>query len=445
MVSTYTVDQVVAERVLDRLQARFVFVKASDTRYEANFNNDGSVDQGEGVKYQLPNKVNTVSDAGYAAASGDITERTALMTINMSTNAKWAPTVRERQFNIKHQKEVRIDDAIHEALASDIELDSSWQLFKNTYLFTGTAGVTPTTFKALSDLDALMGDMGIINLGERFLALSYSTASSIGFSAFPINDVPLSRNFSRNVVIPNGTTNFDQVLKSSAVVRHVAGVGLNSATPTAGLVACGTVKTNVANGANQLTLTTLGATVSDVLRTGDKLVIPSLNYLNPVFRNSTKYPLSISVVDGSNPTPLPWPTAPQEIRYSYASDGSGDLVVTFSEALYYDPTDPYRNISGQITAGMAVYLVTANTGVGSTTKIPYEANVGFNTSALMIAAPPLPKADPNDIVTFLPQLQLGMTVFQDKDITTLKPTQLYRWNLQWVNKVNPDRSALLLG
>jgi hypothetical protein len=441
--------QDLAEEALKRLEAKFNFVKGANRDYSRFLNNDGTVDKGTTFDIPAQNWSLTASDSGYAALAKTTSEKKMQMTLDKETNAGWTPDVNELQFFAKKNQLQRFRIPRLERMASDIELDIAWRLFRATYRFRGQAGVQPSTYQTVANLSADMNDQDI-PMDERWLYLSNSTSANISFAGFLSNDLKISRAFTQRAVVPANTMDFAQIMRSNVVMKHQAGVGLNTATPANGLVACGTVKTSVANGATTITLTGLGTSVLDVLREGDKLIIPSISTVDLVHKQVQGQAVTFSVLSGTDPTPLPTPVDPQDTRYQFASDSSGDLTVTYCESdavedgcLYFSGAE--QNIASQITAGTPVLLVTANTAVGSTVKATYEANISFYTQAVQFAAPASVTLDKRDTVAVDPYIATGVTWYQDKQISTGTPSAENRWRMQWARRIFPVYSMILLG
>ena len=168
-----------------------------------------------------------------------------------------------------------------------------------------------------------------------------------------------------------------ELMHTFFVPPHEAGIGDVTATPANGYVAAGTVKTNVANGANTITITGLG-TETGVFLEGDKIKIPAFYSVNPIETDlQSGEPIQFTVLADANSV-------------------SGDVTISVSPTVIHDATDPYQNVNAQITATSPVFVASANTGVGSTGKVKYKTNVAFHKDAIQFAAPPL--VIPNSVV-----------------------------------------------
>lgn len=457
MASTYNYMRPLLDEMLIRWESDFMFAKMANREYEARFNNDDSVDHGDTVDIPVFNMAVSSDNAGYGSLTGDVNEEKIAMTINKTSNTRWFPNVKEKQFLIKHRKAERVEVPRAERMASDLELDLAWRLFRETYFFTGTAGSPMSSYQALADGGALMTQMGI-PVRERFLVLDDTVAAKISGDGFKnVMDVSLVRAFQRSAVVPMRTTQFSQVVTSRAIIKHIAGTGLPGSIPSAGLVACGTVKTDVPDGATSLTLTGLGTSKPGVLNEGDKLVIPSVFRVDPVHKTQTTLPVQLAALDAVEKTALPTPLPPQDTRYRFNSDASGDLVLTFSKdgtkasgPLYFTNTLGRQNINTQILAGTPVFLVTASKVADATDQLPYIANIGFYKDALHLAAPPLPTRDgAGDLTRRNSKTGVGTTMYiNNSDLVGAAPAYLprmeTRWILQWGRLVEPYMSFVFL-
>jgi len=457
MASTYNFLRPLLPEFLKRWETDFIFAKIANRNYEAKFDNNGAVESGSTVDIPVWNMAVSSDNAGYDAMSGDINEEKISMTIDKYSNTKWFPSVSEQQFLIKHQRAERVQTPRSEVMSTDLELDLSWRLFRETYFFSGQANTQVNTYQAIADLAALMNIQGI-SKNERFLVLDDIIASKVSGDGFKnVMDVALVRAFQRKNIVPVRSLAFSQIVTSTAVIRHIAGTGLPLSVPASGLVACGTVKTNVADGATSLTLTGWGGATAAVINEGDKLVIPSVFRLHPTQKTLTTLPVQLAALDAPDKTALPTPTVPQDTRYTFNADTNGDVVLTFSKdstkascPLYYTNTLGRQNINTQILAGTPVYLVTASQVAGATDQIPYICNMAFNYNALHLAAPPLPPrlSKDGDMVQRNKETGVGITMYLDGDITGAAPAYLprteSRWILQWGRMIEPYLSFGLI-
>lgn len=369
-------DEVLSELMVD-FQYKSPLISTMWKDPEEAFTKTSGWDIGKTVRIGLPNQY-LVGDGAVISSIPDFDEKTIDLSLDSRKNIPMKFTTDEMTNFTKFKFRERILEPASDTLATVVESILAEKIFKRTYLLTGTAGVCPSSYAAVASLRAGMNKMGVPKKG-RWLMFDedcYTEVISAGTlqNSFDQN---LTRDINREAQL--GRIAQFQSYSSAIAYQHQAGIGDGTATPANGFVDCGTVKTTVTSG-NSLTLTGLPISQADTLRVGDKLVFGRSGalapfHINPKTKQATNIRFSVTLTDVG----------------TGATDTSGEIVVQFEPSIVSSATDPYRNISDTsgLQATTAVDLVTANAGVGSTTKIPYKMNIGYIKPALPFAAPPL--------------------------------------------------------
>lgn len=433
-----------------RLWQEATFMNLSNRQFEEALKNKGIVDQGKRVTFRLPNHFPVVDDSKFVAASGDVTERLEEVKIAYTANNKQIFNTDEIQFETAHDFETRFVTPIASDIGMNIDSLLAKELFRQSYHFIGTAGVQPASYESISDTMAFMNRLAIPK-DQRALVLHETTRSQImKFTNFQ-NSFDVSRTKLVNSRAMMGETCLFTLYSSPLSYEHVAGIGLSSATPASGFVQCGTVKTTPTAGTDLLAITGLGTTDTGVLKVGDKITIGGSHVYSYAHKKTLSDVLAqFTILAGDASTPLYNST-----NEYYDTDVSGDTLVKVSpniNGLDVVTAKEYANLDVQPVATDAIQLVTANTGAGSVTKIPYKANMAFVPTALLFAAP-LP-ADLEKIANVRSDaifareqgMNFGMMHYAQGNTTTVAiPNVTHRYRVQYGFRILGEYSTVLLG
>jgi hypothetical protein len=336
-------------------------------------------DRGNLIDIGLPNQYN-VGDGETITSIPDFNEQKITLSLDFRKHIPMNFTTQQMTLYTKFKFRERFIDPASDTLADVTESILAEEIFKKVYLLSGTAGVAPNSYASIAGVRAKMNKMGIPNR-NRWLAFDEDNYSEIISAGTLQNsfDMKLTRDINRDAQL--GRIAQFQSYSSPLLYQHQAGIGDGTATPASGLVSCGTVKTTVTSGTSMV-LTGLPVSQADTLRVGDKLIFglesgttTTPYHIQPKTKSATNIPFSVTLTDVG----------------TGATDGSGEITVSFEPSIVSASTDPYRNISDTsgLQAGTTASLVTANTGVGSATKAKYKLNLCYITPALIFAAPPL--------------------------------------------------------
>lgn len=429
MANNFTTKTDVAEEILIDFQNEGVIANTTWRDYEERIIGDGW-DLGGVLDIPLPNKY-IVNDGAVISSVPDINEQKTQLELTFRKNIPMKFSTQEMTTSSRFDFKKRFITPAVQQLSAQVEKDLADQMFLHTYHVSGTAGVCPQAYASAALLRARMNNM-MVPRADRFLGFSeecYANMISAGTlqNSFDVN---LTRDINREAEL--GRIAQFASYSSPLLASHIAGVGDDTATPSAGLVSAGTVKTTVTSGAS-ITITGLTALSTGVFEPGDKLVFSGVFFVDPLTRKTTNELFSITIVDPS----------------SIDADGSGDAVITVEPNIVSAATSPFRNISDTtgLQAGTIVNLVTANTGVASATKVAYTMNFGYIAQGVIFAAPPLAMPDG------IPTKDIGRVVDPDTKTSVriysftdgLNDTSTHRLDLLYGIKIEGDRIFGLLG
>jgi hypothetical protein len=366
MADTFTTMQDVTEEALVQFHNQLGIVKSANKDVEPQFLN-GHWDKGNTIKVRKPNR-HIVSDGATIASIPDTVERTVDLTLNYRKKVVMDFTTSDLTHYARADFTNRFITPAAIQLANKVERITTDELVKKVYNHIGQAGTAPSSYANLTAVKAFLNKLGIPE--EHYFAMQEDNYASLISNANLQNSflTPLNEGITRKYMA--GALSAMDIMHSIFPTPQTAGIGDVTATPSNGYVACGTVKTNVANLSTSITLTGLGTQTGVVLK-GDKIYIEGFYSINPLEKElQTGEYIEFTVLADAN-------------------SASGDATVSISPTVRHLTTDPYQNVNAQITAGAKVYLASANTGVGSTVKVPYKINTAYHRDAVQFAAPPL--------------------------------------------------------
>lgn len=421
MASTFNFQQILADEILIRFLENNVLVDTAWRNYESA-TTDG--DTGGSVKVRLPNNFLVGRTLDVSGSSGDVVEKYVDLTVDQIANVVMNVNSLEKTFKLTKKLDERTLVPASVDLAETVDADLAYELFVNSYLTTGTAGSQPSTYKAISDTEAFMDDMAIPDGGMRYGVVSPSTYSSLRSFADFQNSYDASMTKAINRKGDLGNINNFNMRRSVSVVKHTAGIGDSTATPATGLVDAGLVKTAITSG-NTMVVKGLNATDTGTFLKGDKITLENVYGTHPTRLTSTGREFQITVLEDAA-----------------AVSAGGEVTITFSPAIDASATSPYKNIAGSsIPVDTALHLVTANSGLASATKQPYEANIFYHNSALIFASPQLAMLDRDD--GFSSKNGISLRTHSDSVFnTSVRGTRI---DTQWGRLIQADRSIVLVG
>lgn len=429
MANTYVTMTEVAEDLLIDFQNELLITATTDRGYEDDITN-AHTDTGGTVRVRKPVRY-PVGDGATITGTTSTEEKYVDLTISFRKHVEANFTTNDLTLFAKDQFRKRFISPMAVHLANEVDRVVADEMGKAINYFIGTPGVQPATYKDAALESALMNKLAI-RMPNRWLGFTenaYAEMISVGTLQNSF-DMQMTRDITRNGQLGK-IANF-QSYHSIFPRQQVAGIGDSSATPTSGFVTAGNVKTTVTSG-NTIVVENLQPSDTGVFLTGDKITIAGVYSVNPITLQSTGELMQFTVTADANST------------------AGSEATITVSPAIISSATDPYRNISNTSGipggVGSAITLATANTGAGSTIKLPYGINMAYVPEAVLFAAPPLvipssvvPRAagqmtDPDTKVSI--RMVESYDVINDKTIT--------RADIIFGIKVLQDRIVGLLG
>lgn len=429
MADTFTTMTQVADEALAFFHNKMGLTAVSTKEYQSQFQNK-AWDTGQTIKVRQPNNY-LVSDGAVISSIPDTTERTVDLTLNYRKKVVMDFTTADLTFYTKHQARQRFIEPAVLALSNQVEKQVATDLVAAVTNYKGTAGTAPTTYGSLAQVKAFMNKMGIPEQ-QHFFFQEDNYADFISNSNLQNSfNTQINTDISKKYFL--GELADLMVSHSIHLPVHTAGIGDSSATPSNGFVAAGNVKTTVTSG-NTLVIENLQGSDTGVFLEGDKIKIAgvySVNKIDPTMQTGEL--IEFTVLADANST------------------AGGEATITVSPTIDSAATSPYRNISNTAGipggAGSAVSLATANTGAGSTGKVPYKTNVGFHPNAILFAAPPLviPKSVAGAAAgrSIDPDTGISIRFIEDYDVTNDRI--ITRMDILFAIKINPEYAIALLG
>jgi hypothetical protein len=377
----------------------------------------------------IPLPVNyIVGDGATITGTSDTTENSDTLTVSYRKNVQANFTSKEMTFDSDVKFRERFIKPMAKNLANIVDKTTADEIKYAVYNHIGTAGTLPNTYKSAAAAGVSLNKLGVRS-DDRWLGFNedaYLEVISAG-TLQNSNDVNMTRDINRKFLmggIADMTT-----YHSVYMPTHIAGIGDSSATPASGVVAAGNVKTTVTSG-NSIVVENLQASDTGVFLKGDKITIAGVFKVNPISLETTNELMQFVVLADAN------------------SSAGGEATITVSPSIISSSTSPYRNISSTTGiaggAGSTISLATANTGSGSTVKVPYKISVAYVPEAILFAAPKL--AMPVDGMKGMKQdPETGIAIRTVADYDVLNDKNIWRTDIQFGIKIKADRMVAILG
>lgn len=427
MADTYTSMQAVAEDALAEFHNKLGLVASANKDVEPQFLT-GEFDKGNTIKIRKPNRF-TVSDGAVIASIPDTEERTVDLVLDTRKKVVMDFTTQDLTLYTKTQFKQRFIDPPVLQLANKVESDVALKLTQQVYNHAGTAGTAPASFTDLAREKAFLNKMGIPE-DHMFMMQEDQYSNLISIANLQNSFLPaLNQDITRRYL--SGNLAGMDIMHSVLMPSHIAGIGDSTATPANGYVAAGTVKTNIASGSTSMVITGLNPTDTGTFLKGDKIKFTGYYSVNPnEIDISTSEPFQVTVTADAA-----------------AVDGSGDVTVNFYPAIISDTASPYRNVTSQILATTPIFIATANTGVGSATKVPYKTNVGFYRDAIQFAAPPLriPKSVVPGAAGRMTDPETGISIRLIEAYDVINDKTITRFDILYGVRINGEYAVAYLG
>ena len=418
MASVLNTKEALAREILLPYMANTVFMTNSWRNYETQMVKWVS-DTAAQVDIRLPNNYLVNKTWDVTSVDRTIDERYVSLIADQIANVSFDIDSFEATFKIDQEKAARTTEPAAINLSLDTDNYLALQLFYNSYHHLGTPGTLMNSWATVSSMTAYQNDLAMPDGGMRIGVLSEETYGSLGADANLQNSNvnTLSNDITRKWRIGNLAN--QTLYHNHAIVKHTAGIGDVTATPSSGQVAAGAIKTAVSSG-TVMVVKDLG-TETGVFLKGDKITIPNRQFLHPKTLNPTGRPFQVTVTDTS------------------VDSVSGDATVNFLPAIV--TTGKYQNIDAELAVDDNLILSTGNSGLGSATKGTYTANIFYHKSGLIFAAPQLKMLFKDD--GFVNKDGISLRVSSNGDI--LKSLRTTRIDTFYGSYIDGTRTALYLG
>lgn len=380
----------------------------------------------------IPLPVNyIVGDGATITGTSETTENSDTLVLNFRKHVENFFTSREMTIDSEVKFRERFITPMAQNLANIVDQITGDEIGKAVYNHLGTAGSLPNSYKSGAQAATSLNKLGVRS-NDRWLGFgenSYLEMVSAG-TLQNSNDINLTRDINRKFLL--GALAQMQSYHSIHLPTQIAGIGDSSATPTTGTVAAGNVKTTVTSG-NTIVVENLQASDTGVFLEGDKITIAGVFKVNPIGLTITDELMQFVVLADANSTV------------------GSEATITVSPSVISSSTSPYRNISNTSGipggAGSAISLASANTGAGSTGKVPYQINVAYVPEAILFAAPPLAMPVEGD------QGLAGMAIDPDTGVSIrtvakydiINDKNIWRTDILFGIKIKANRMVSVLG
>jgi hypothetical protein len=389
-----TIEQISDQSLID-FHNELNILKTSDTHLNKNFENPVlGYKTSDTVNVDLP--LNYLVHQGPIISSYDaIIERVFPVVISQDRNTNLSMSLLDKTLNARDYEHYVKPMAMNHANFAE-----NWfgtLVGQSINFFVGTAGAKIASLEPLAQARALSSLLGIPS--PMFCCLEENNYSTLIQSPILSNnfDMPMSKSINRYYSAGN-FYNFDTYHSINAY-RHIAGIGDSTQAPSAGFVPAGTVGAYVDNG-NIITIKGLGATDAGTFLKGDKITISGVYSVNPKNLQSTGKLMQFCITQDA------------------LQCVGGVTTITVSPSIVSDLVNtvpipsPYKNVTNPISVDSVVTLVSANQGVGSSTKVSYGVSFVYNPQALIFVCPPL--VEPR-----IPKEMYGRSIDPDTNISLL--------------------------
>lgn len=320
----------------------------------------------------------------------DATETSTTIVVNARRNVAWKFSTQELTLNIKDYSERYIKPACI-VLANQVDAALT-NLYKDTFLNSGTPGTPPATFAALGGVAQRLSEMAVPP-SDRKLVLNpagqWALADGLKgiFNQQRVEGL-IGRGFLGQVA------NFD-IFEDQNILQHTKGTA-NTA--------------YVTNGANQVGSSITVATGSGTLVVGDIITFAGTNAINPISKQSLGYLMPFTVT-------------------AAYSGGAGNVQIAPAVVA----TGPHQNVSQSIQNGSALTL----TGT-------HAANIAFHKNAFALVCVDLEM--PDSAVWKARESYNNLSIRVIKDYNVLTDEEIVRLDILFgVKAIYPDLAARLLG
>lgn len=311
-------------------------------------------------------------------------------------------------------------------LASQVDLDIAANYTKIPNVV-GLPGTDPNAYKYLTHIQRRMSELNVPNDGRRVLALNPGACASMQDTLKGLLNANIVEDAVRRGEL--GMVARMKAAETNNVPVHTTGTFTTGSTPV--------VNGNQAAGVKAIA-TTGWAASGAVLKAGDVFTITGIQEVNPMTREATGV--------------LKQFVAQSDVT----ADGSGEASIQViptdeSAGLYY--TGPYKNMSAQITNGVAINVwgngAAANdsslSGAATETSV-YSQSLAFHKDCFWLGMFPLTSDLPGAEVSTQTDSKSGVSIRVTRQYDITEDDIAYRMDIYYSTDVlMPDLGVRLIG
>lgn len=376
---------VVLDEAMERYELNTVIMKMADGRYDSAWQE--SPTKGDHITIRLP--IYARGRRGEQADPQVIDERPATLYIPAAFGSDSLLTDRQLSMDLYDFKSQVLEPHI-DRISSDVANEACKQVFLQTGNFVGTPGVVPTSLTTYQDANRILiqggTPGGLAAVAQLVDANMDQKATAAGLTFFnPPDTIAKQYEIGTMGIFGGAMWSLEQGL-----YQHTIGT------------CTGTPLVSAANqSGNTITTTGWTASVTQVLKAGDKVAFSGSYMTNPVNQRTYVDLQYFSVAADVN------------------SDSSGNATITLVTALEWGT--PYANVSALPALNAPVYVwgVTGPTPLAAIAGVSTTLGIRMHKSALLYASPNLELPGDVDKLsgrTRSNRMKIGMRIWRASDV-----------------------------
>jgi len=367
---------------------------------------------GASIQVRRPVMFEASSGATLGSAT-DVEERAATVTLDQRQKVHFEITSQDMTLSVEDMTERFIRPAMEE-LAQKVETDLGG-VYTTIGNFTGTPGVTPTTFLTVASTGAVLSKLGV-PMSDRSLFVNADAAVALADGLKSVFPESIARKAIEEASV--GRYGRFNIFESNSLATHTVGVAsgtplVNGAAQNVTYAASGDAWTQ--------SLITDGWTndTAGILEAGDVITIAGVNSVNRRTRVSTGDLQTFTVVSTVA-----------------AGSTTGPATLTISPPMII--SGPYQTVTA---APADDAVITVKTGTGG---VSYPQNIGFHKNAITLAMAPLDL--PVDGATAARESFKGISIRAVRQYDVTSDKTVFRFDILYgIKAQNPDFAVRLTG
>ena len=368
---------------------------------------------GASIQVRRPVMFEATSGAVLSGTGTDIEERAATVTLDKREKVHFEIDSQAMTLNVEDMTERYIRPAMEE-LAQKVETDLSG-VYTNIGNFTGTPGVTPTTFLTVAQTGAVLSKIGT-PMSDRSLFVNADASVALADGLKSVFPESIARKAIEEASV--GRYGRFDIFESNSLSSHTVGVAsgtplVNGAAQSVTYAASGDAWTQ--------SLATDGWTndTADILLAGDVITIAGVNSVNRRTRVDTGSLQTFTVVADAA-----------------AGSTTGPATLTISPPMII--SGPYQTVTAAPADGAAIVVKTGTAGVS------YPQNIGFHKNAITLAMAPLDM--PEDGASSARESFKGISIRSTRQYDITNDKTIFRFDILYgIKAQNPDFAVRLTG